>query len=667
MKKPKKILSLLVCFFVVFSGLTLSGHSKVSATPDSYIRLGGATRYLTSISISKDGWPEGSGYIVIASGEGYADALCAAPLAKLYNAPILLTPHDSLKNSDPKNSLEAEIKRLNPTNVFIIGGPGAVSDNVKGELQALGISKDNIERIYGQDRYETSLEVGKKILQTAGSITSAAIASGENFPDALSIAPIAAASSMPILLATKLSMRNDIKAFINSSGISTTYVIGGTGAIAGSTVSALPNIKRLSGANRYQTNLAVIKEFTQNNTISFTTLYAATGTAFADALSGAAEAAKDNAAVLLVSNNNYNDFKDSIDLIHSNLRNISTAKMLGGTGVISDTLANKIINPDRIFLGYSTYWNSYDTKSLATMQSYPDVIDEIGTFTFTTDSAGNITNDYPTPYTQLSYAKSTGMKSLALVTDGFDNNISHPLLSNAAYRKNFINNIIKIIKDNGYSGVNVDFEGMKAWDRNNFSAFMQELSSALHPLNYLVTVDVIAKTYDNPSSNWTGSFDYAQIGKYADQVAIMTYDYSWSTPGSISPIYWVQDVVDYAASVIPRNKILLGIEAYGKDWCEQTDSSGNLYYTTNVYGVTGTTNLAHQYGAQIILDSYSKSQHFDYTDSSNRKHHVWFEDGTSVAYKLNLVNNEDLGGVALWNLAYPDAYYMNQIKSIFNK
>lgn len=144
-------------------------------------------------------------------------------------------------------------------------------------------------------------------------------------------------------------MRNDIKAFINSSGISATYVIGGTGAIAGSTVSALPNIKRLSGANRYQTNLAVIKEFTQNNTISFTTLYAATGTAFADALSGAAEAAKDNAAVLLVSNNNYNDFKDSIDLIHSNLRNISTAKMLGGTGVISDTLANKIINPDRIF------------------------------------------------------------------------------------------------------------------------------------------------------------------------------------------------------------------------------------------------------------------------------------------------------------------------------
>lgn len=216
-------------------------------------------------------------------------------------------------------------------------------------------------------------------------------------------------------------------------------------------------------------------------------------------------------------------------------------------------------------------------------------------------------------------------------------------------------------------GVNIDFEGMKAWDRNNFSAFMQELSSALHPLNYLVTVDVIAKTYDNPSSNWTGSFDYAQIGKYADQVAIMTYDYSWSTPGSISPIYWVQDVVDYAASVIPRNKILLGIEAYGKDWCEQTDSSGNLYYTTNVYGVTGTINLATQYGSQIILDNYSKSQHFDYTDSSNRKHHVWFEDGTSLAYKLNLVNNEDLGGVALWNLAYPDAYYMNQIKSIFNK
>ena len=666
-KKSSKIFSVLTCFFITFSGLTLAGKSKVSATPDSYTRLGGATRYLTSIAISKDGWSQSSDYIVLASGENYADALCAAPLAKLYNAPILLTPHDSLKNSDQNNSLEAEIQRLSPTYAFIIGGTGAVSDNIINELQELGISKDNCERIYGQDRYGTSLEVAKKILKVRGSISSAAVASGENFPDALSIASIAAANSMPILLTRKSSIDSDIEAFINGASLDTTYIIGGTGVISDSTVNNLTNKKRLSGADRYQTNLAVINEFIQNNSALLNNIYVTTSTGFADALSGAADAAKDNAPVLLVSNNNYSNFQDTIDMIHSNLRNISAVKVLGGTGVVSDALSYKLVNPDRIVLGYSTYWSSYDTKSLITMQNYPSAIDEVGTFTFVSDSTGNISNAYPTPTAQLSCAKSSGMKALALVTDDFDNSVSHPLLSNATYRKNFINNIIAIIQTNGYSGVNIDFEGMKAWDRNNFSTFMQELYTALHPLNYLVTVDVIAKTYDSPSDNWTGPYDYAQLGKYTDQVAIMTYDYSWTVPGSIAPIYWVQNVVDYAAAVIPRNKILLGLEAYGKDWCEQTNPDGSLYYTTNVYGVAGTINLASQYGARIILDDYSKSEHFDYTDSSGRKHHAWFEDGTSVAYKLNLVNNEDLGGVAIWDLAYPDANYMNQIKTILKK
>lgn len=148
----------------------------------------------------------------------------------------------------------------------------------------------------------------------------------------------------------------------------------------------------------------------------------------------------------------------------------------------------------------------------------------------------------------------------------------------------------------------------------------------------------------------------------------MTYDYSYTVPGPIAPLFWVQDVVNYAATVIPRYKILVGLEAYAKDWCENTYPGGStIYYTTSAYGVATARNLAAQYNAAISFDDDSKCEHFDYTDNSGQKHHVWFEDGKSVAYKLNLVNSQDLGGVAIWHMGLPDTGYMDQVKSIFNK
>lgn len=314
----KKFLVVLACFLFVFFGTSL----KVSANASTQ-RLGGADRYETSVKISQNNWDK-SDCVILTSGEDFPDALSAAPLSKKYNAPILLTTRNSISS----NVLQ-EIKRLGAKNAFIIGGTGVISENINKQLDSLNIS---YTRIYGQDRYETSVKVAELI----GTNNGIFITSGENFPDGVSAAPIAAAKQMPILLTTKDILPDSVKNFIEKNNVNMAYIVGGEGAVSSTSIN-FKNSKRLSGIDRYATNLAVINEF--SNTITFNNVYLANGENFADALSGSAAAAKKSSPIVLV-NNSYNT-KNSI--IKTNLSSISTISILGGTGVISDSLVNKLI------------------------------------------------------------------------------------------------------------------------------------------------------------------------------------------------------------------------------------------------------------------------------------------------------------------------------------
>jgi putative cell wall-binding protein len=178
------IMLLLTFSFPVFAA-SLQASSQLQSG-----RLAGKNRYETSAAIAKSGWTT-SDYAIIASGENFPDALCGAPLAKKYNAPILLTAKDSL-DEQSKNQLSS----LKVKKVFIIGGVGVISLSVEQEISSMGIE---VTRIAGNDRYETSLKVAK----TIGEFNQAVVATGENFPDALSIAPIAAMKGIPIILTPK--------------------------------------------------------------------------------------------------------------------------------------------------------------------------------------------------------------------------------------------------------------------------------------------------------------------------------------------------------------------------------------------------------------------------------------------------------------------------------
>jgi spore germination protein len=269
-----------------------------------------------------------------------------------------------------------------------------------------------------------------------------------------------------------------------------------------------------------------------------------------------------------------------------------------------------------------------------------------------------------TPITNgVELAKNKKVKSLMLVhniNDAIDSDAAHTLLSVRENRLNFEKNILSLIEEHGFDGVNIDLEGVPAVDRSNYSTLLKELKAMLKPAGYLLTVSIPAKTRDNPLDNWNGAYDYAAIGEYADMVTLMTYDEHWAGgyPGPVASLSWVQQVLDYAVKSIPRGKILMGVAAYGYNWSSAGGCSTVLWNKADA--------LASRNGGARWSDQYS-APYLIYYDQRGYRHEVWFENRFSLALKLDLANRYDLAGIAVWRLGFEDYSFWQTVAEKFSK
>ena len=222
----------------------------------------------------------------------FPDSMTASVLAKLKDAPILLNPTAKL---DPR--VGAEIKRLGAEEVIIVGGRNSVSEKVREELKAYDVDK-NVERISGVDRYGTSEMVARRVAGIAGKKKTAVVASGQVFPDALSVGTFASREAYPILLVKKDSVPAQITKAIKDLDINKTYIAGGINTISKATEAKLPGVlERMAGQTRYETSVAIAKSKFKDSKEAFV----ASGEEFADALVISPISGKYNRPTLLVS------------------------------------------------------------------------------------------------------------------------------------------------------------------------------------------------------------------------------------------------------------------------------------------------------------------------------------------------------------------------------
>lgn len=311
---------------------TMTFYVRDSSAPADESRLAGDSRYDTAVRLSRDSFPAGSvDTVVIATGMDFPDALAGAPLAWAYGSPILLVE----PNSVPK-SVATEIGRLGATKAILLGGSSAVSDAVKTRLKNLGLS---VERIAGDNRYHTAQLIAQRLRTVVGEdLTTAFIATGDNFPDAVAGAGIAAHMQAPILLVAKNSVPGNTSRAIDRVGVTDTVVLGSADVVSDSVKKALPSAQRLGGTDRFDTARR-IAEYALLNGFWEQEMIVATGEDFPDALAAGVICAQRRAPAILVSD----------DLPAASRRYVQThataiwkVTVAGGTGTVPDAVVTKI-------------------------------------------------------------------------------------------------------------------------------------------------------------------------------------------------------------------------------------------------------------------------------------------------------------------------------------
>lgn len=291
------------------------------------VRLGGNNRYDTSVAIAQEGWKK-SAYVVLATGNNFPDALAAAPLAKKYNAPILLTDKSGL----PANVI-AELKRLQVKNMFIMGGTGAVPQSIENQVKQMGIKT---ERLGGADRFETAVKIAEKLTPTSGELI---LSNGFEFADALSASSIAAKKGMPILLTDSQKLPASVAGYLDKGSFTKSYVIGNTGLISEAVASNLPNHQRITGNNKYERNINIIKCF--EDEIDFSNVCIATGRDFPDALAGSAFATLVSSAIVLVDDRDVKEV--TANYTSEKFQQIENVYIFGLQGAVNDAALYQMI------------------------------------------------------------------------------------------------------------------------------------------------------------------------------------------------------------------------------------------------------------------------------------------------------------------------------------
>ena len=230
-------------------------------------------------------------------------------------------------------------------------------------------------------------------------------------------------------------------------------------------------------------------------------------------------------------------------------------------------------------------------------------------------------------------------------------NLMHAIFSSADIQKKMLANILGVMKEKDYKGLNVDFENVLPEDREAYNAFLQLAVDTLHPQGYFVSTALAPKTGATQAGLLYTAHDYEAHGRITDFVILMTYEWGYRAgpPQAISPVNQMRRVVEYALSVMPAEKIYLGFQIYARDW-RVPHVQGQQAQT---FSPQEAIRLATKYNAAIQYDETAQSPYFNYVDEDGQDHTVWFEDARSAQAKFDLVKQYNLRGVSYWALGYP--------------
>ena len=197
----------------------------------------------------------------------------------------------------------------------------------------------------------------------------------------------------------------------------------------------------------------------------------------------------------------------------------------------------------------------------------------------------------------------------------------------------------------------MDFEYILPEDKDAYAEFVSALRSRMNMQGYQVSVALAPKTSSGQPGLLYEGMDYEKLGNAADHVFLMTYEwgYTYGPPMAVAPINKVREVLDYAVTEIPREKILMGVPNYGYDWKLPFVRGGS---GATLIGNVEAVRIAEDMGVEIQYDETAQSPYFTYLQNGVQ-HEVWFEDVRSIREKIMTSLSYQFLGFGYWNLMRP--------------
>lgn len=234
----------------------------------------------------------------------------------------------------------------------------------------------------------------------------------------------------------------------------------------------------------------------------------------------------------------------------------------------------------------------------------------------------------------------------------FSEEVGAIILNDEALQDVLLNEAIRIAKEVGYSDIHFDLEFLRPEDKEAYNQFLRKAAARIRAEGLLISTALAPKTRADQPGPWYEAHDYRTHGEIVDFVVIMTYEwgYSGGPPMPVSPIGPVREVLEYALSEMPANKIMMGQNLYGYDWTLPFVPGGEYARALSPQAAIA---LAHEKNVAIQYDYEAQAPHFDYIDDEGKEHKVWFEDARSIQAKFDLLKELGLRGISYWKLGLP--------------
>ncbi|CAG9610745.1 LysM peptidoglycan-binding domain-containing protein [Pseudoneobacillus rhizosphaerae] len=247
--------------------------------------------------------------------------------------------------------------------------------------------------------------------------------------------------------------------------------------------------------------------------------------------------------------------------------------------------------------------------------------------------------------------------------DQFSADLGRIILNDIPIQDRLLNNIVTTAKKYGFRDIHFDFEFLRPTDREAYNQFLRKAKARFNQEGWFLSTALAPKTSATQKGEWYEAHDYKAHGEIVDFVVIMTYEwgYSGGPAMAVSPIGPVRDVLEYAITEMPANKILMGQNLYGYDWTLPFVQGTVAKAVSPQQAIL----LAANNHVAIQYDNKAQAPFFHYT-ADGKRHEVWFEDARSIQAKFDLIKELGLRGMSYWKLglSFPQNWLL--IRENFN-